>query len=198
MTEYFLGIDDHYAWANLVSVTTSGPNEVLLDRRRVDLLDPHLTASPYHHETLQMTPSDAETLVQDVSASAHKHATMALASLIRELAPARCRGIAIRVPPLPALPATVAEVHASTWVTNRADGMIYHLALTRAATQLTLNVFHFDRRDVVQRAAQARGKTARDFDRELTTWRTVFGPPWRKGHVLAAAGAILAHASSES
>jgi len=26
MTEYSIGIEDHYAWANLVSVTTSGAN----------------------------------------------------------------------------------------------------------------------------------------------------------------------------
>ncbi len=51
MSEYSIGIEDHYAWANLVSVTTSGPNEILLDKRRVELLDQQLTASPYHHDT---------------------------------------------------------------------------------------------------------------------------------------------------
>lgn len=30
MSEYSIGIEDHYAWANLVSVTTPGPNEILL------------------------------------------------------------------------------------------------------------------------------------------------------------------------
>src|SRR5437667_3545220 len=111
MSEYSIGIEDHYAWANLVSVTTSGPNEILLDRRRVELLDRQLTASPYHHETLQMPRSRAEKLVQDVKTSANKGAHAALSSLIGDLAPAKCRGIAIRVPPLPDLPATVAEAH---------------------------------------------------------------------------------------
>src|SRR2546425_11980935 len=60
MSEYSIGIEDHYAWANLVSVTTSGPNEILLDKRRVELLDQQLTASPYHHESLQMPLSGAE------------------------------------------------------------------------------------------------------------------------------------------
>ena len=70
MSEYSIGIEDHYAWANLVSVTTSGPNEILLDKRRVELLDQQLTASPYHHETLQMPVSGAEKLVRDVQTSA--------------------------------------------------------------------------------------------------------------------------------
>src|SRR6185436_11132186 len=154
MSEYSIGIEDHYAWANLVSVTTSGPGEIVLDRRRVQLLDRQLAASPYHHETLQMPLSEAEKHVRDVQTSANQRAKSALSSLIRELAPAKCRGIAIRVPPLPELPATVAEVHASTWITNRADGMIYHQALTRAAAQLNLKIFFFERDNVLELAAQ--------------------------------------------
>jgi hypothetical protein len=196
MSEYSIGIEDHYAWANLVSVTTSGPIEILLDRRRVELLDEQLTASPYHHETLLMPLSEAEKLVRDVRTSANNRAKLALASLIGELAPAKCRGIAIRVPPLPELPATVAEVHASTWITNRADGMIYHQALTQAAAQLNLKVFYFEKDNVFELAAQARGKTASNIERQLKALGTTFGPPWRKGQVVACAGAIFAHVSA--
>ncbi|MGH7619153.1 MAG: hypothetical protein ACREPM_18180 [Gemmatimonadaceae bacterium] len=54
MSEYFIGIEDHYAWANLVSVAMSGAGDVLLDKRRVELLDQRLAVSPYHHDTLRM------------------------------------------------------------------------------------------------------------------------------------------------
>jgi hypothetical protein len=194
-TEYSIGIEDHYAWANLVSVTTSGPDELLLDKRRVELLDPQLTASPYHHDTLHMPLSEAEELVRTVKASANRRAESAFSSLLRELAPAKCRGIAIRVPPLPALPATVAEVHANAWIRNRADGMIYHQALTQAAARLQLRVFYFEKNNVLEFAALARGKTARDLERHLKSIGTALGPPWRKGHVIACAGAIFAHGS---
>jgi len=196
MSEYSIGIEDHYAWANLVSVTTSGSNEILLDRRRVELLDPKLPASPYHHDTLQMPISVAEKLVLDVQTSANQRAKSALSSLTEDLAPAKCRGIAIRVPPLPKLPATVAEVHANTWITNRADGMIYHQALTQAAAQLNLRVFFFEKDNVLELAAQARGKTARDLEHQLKGLGTTLGPPWRKGQVVACAGAIFAHVSA--
>jgi len=195
MSEYSIGIEDHYAWANLVSVATTGPNEILLDRRRVELLDRQLTASPYHHETRQMPLTVAEKLVRDVKTSANRCAKSALSSIIGELAPARCRGIAIRVPPLPDLPATVAEVHANTWIMNRADGMIYHQALTQAAAELNLTVLYFEKDNVLELAAQARGKTARDLERQLKALGTVLGPPWRKGHVVACAGAIFANVS---
>ena len=196
MIEYSIGIEDHYAWANLVSVRTSGPNDSLVDKRRVELLDQSLTMSPYHHETLHMPPSDAEELVREVKTSANNRARSALSALIEDLAPAKCRSVAIRVPPLPDLPATITEVHASAWITNRADGMIYHQALTQAAAQLDLPVFYFEKDSVLELAAQARGTTARDLERRLKALGTAIEGPWRKGQVLACAGAILAHRSA--
>jgi len=190
--DYVIGVDDHYAWANLVSVTISGDDEALLDRRRVALLDGQLPASPYHHETLNMPASDAEKLVRDVKTSANLRAAAALDALIRELAPSTCRGMAIRVPPLPALPATVAEAHANASITNRADGMLYHQALTEAAAQRGWPVFHFNKDTVIGLAARARRKSASALERQLKALGATVGPPWRKEHVIACAGAILA------
>jgi hypothetical protein len=194
MNEYSIGIEDHYAWANFVSVTTSGADEILVDKRRVELLESGLPASPYHHDAAHLPLSAAETLVRAVTASANKSAKSALSSLIGDLAPARCRGIAIRVPPLSDWPVSVAEVQGKTWTRNRADGMIYHHALTHAAAQLKLPVVYFGKDTVLEFAAQARGKTPRDLERQLKAFRTTFGPPWRQGHVVACAAAILAYA----
>jgi len=196
MGEYSIGIEDHYAWANLVSVTMSGPDDLLLDKRRVELLDRPLAASPYHRDTLGMPLPAAEQLVRDVIASANSSAKSALSSLIADLAPARCRGIAIRVPPLTELPATVAEVHADARVRNSADGMIYHQALTRAAAQLSLRVFHFDKTNILETAARARGKSVQNFEQHLKAFGKTHGRPWRQGQVVACAGAIVAHLSA--
>ncbi len=195
MSEYTIGIEDHYAWANLVAVTTVGPDERLIDRRRVELLDQPLPAAPYHRESLGLPPREADELVRRVRASASHHAMAVLSTLIAELRPATCRGVAIRLPPLARLPETVAEVHANTSITNRADGMIYHQALTEAAGRLGLSVRYFEKATVLAHAAEARGMSARDFERRLQEFRSVLGPPWRKGHVVACAGAIWAHVS---
>jgi hypothetical protein len=193
--EYEIGIDDHYGMANLVSVAVSGHSATLLDKRRVALIDRELPSSPYHHDTLRLPHSEAEAVVRAVRARADTLATIAMSSLISDLAPARCRGISIRVPPLDDLPATVAEVHANPWIMYRADGMIYHQSITRAAMHCKLSVFHFEKARAVECAAQAWGMTARDLDRQLKALGKAFGPPWRKDHVIACAGAILAHAA---
>ena len=194
MSDYSIGIEDHYAWANLVCVAISGPGEVLRAKRRVELLDPALPASPYHRDTLRMPIDEAEALVRDVRASANARATAALSTLIAELAPARCRAVAIRVPPISQLPPSVAEAHADTRVLNRADGMIYHQALTNAARELGLSVVPFEKATVIALAAHARGSTASELEQRLKSLGKVHGPPWQKGHITACAGAILAAA----
>jgi hypothetical protein len=191
MRDFAIGIEDHYGWAHLVSIAVSGRDLMLLDKRRVELNDPHLPTSPYHHETLQMQRSDAEQLLRDVKASANRRAHIALESLIAELAPATCRAIAIRIPPLPELPACVAEIHANPRIMYRADGMIYHQALTIAATQLNLSVFQFDKSRILELAAQVRGLTSADLERHLKALGRA-KPPWRKGQMVACVGAIVA------
>jgi hypothetical protein len=198
MTYFAIGIEDHYGWANLVSVAASGPDISIIDKRRVDLIEPHLPASPYHHETLRMRTSEAEQLVRTVQASAHKRARTALAILITELAPATCRAIAIRTPPLAELPAKVAEAHANYFVMCRADGMIYHQALTRAAAQLNLTMHHFDKSKIIELAAHVRGLKSATLEGQLNALGKTLGPPWRKGHVIACAGALVANVDSFS
>jgi hypothetical protein len=70
--------------------------------------------------------------------------------------------------------------------------MLYHQSLTRAAQRLKLPVFQFERDTVIQGAAKACGITARELDRQLKALGKASGPPWRKEHVVACAGAMLA------
>ncbi|HSS21567.1 MAG TPA: hypothetical protein VLL54_15950 [Pyrinomonadaceae bacterium] len=192
MTNFAIGVEDHYGWANLVSVVASGRDIIVIDKRRVELIEPKLPASPYHHETLQMQAREAEKLVKAVKASANKRARLALASLIRELAPANCSTISIRTPPLAELPVKVSEAHANYFVMCRADGMIYHQALTRAAGQLELNVFHFEKSKIIELAARVRGLKSATLERRLKALGSTLGPPWQQGHVVVCAGALAA------
>lgn len=196
MSDYVVGIEDHYAWANLVSVAADGADARILDRRRVELLDTGLPASPYHGDTIGMPSLDAERVVREVRRSAAQRAMSALTTLIAALSPATCCGIAIRTPPLTRLPDSVAEAHADAWIRNRADGMIYHLALTDAARARGLEVFLFDKATVMRLAAAGRGTTAPALEQRLQKLGKAFGPPWRRGHVVACAGAILAQSST--
>lgn len=117
-----VGIADHNGWGIFVCVVARDGVPVVLDRRRVELIPPDLPNQPYHHETLELDPHDAEELVTKVKQSAASHAKESLSQLQSDISPAhQIVSIALREPPIAMLPATVAEVHSSRALTYAAD-----------------------------------------------------------------------------
>src|SRR5580693_4669998 len=113
-----VGVADHTGWAALVCVSVRDGSPEVIDRRRVELIEPELPKHPYEHETAGMNAAEAERLVQEVRDSAER----ALSRLQSSLGTAReILSIALRTAPLPRFPGSVAEVHASWHVTVRAD-----------------------------------------------------------------------------
>src|SRR5580692_11712281 len=70
-----IGVSDHGGWAVLVTVARDG---MLLDRRRVELVDEFLAALPQHHEGQALPLDEAVALVERVRVSAQRHAVLAL------------------------------------------------------------------------------------------------------------------------
>lgn len=57
-----LGIVDHVGWA--VAVTASGDRQVV-DRRRIELVEPGVAAAPIHHESQRLDVAGTSALVAD-------------------------------------------------------------------------------------------------------------------------------------
>ncbi len=188
-----VGVADHTGWAVLVCVSVKDGSPEVIDRRRVELIEPGLPKQPYEHDTVGMNAAEAERLVQEVRESAANCAERALSRLRSSLGPARKTvSIALRTAPLPRLPGSVAEVHASWPVRVRADAMLYHDALCSSAALLGIDVDTFVRGEERARAAEAAATTAERLDRFLSGLRASLGPPWQQDHQAAAARAIAA------
>src|SRR5262249_37783949 len=100
--------------------------------------------------------------------------------------------LAIRKPPFPELPRTVPAVWQSYRVQCAADGMLYQLAICRAARQLGLEVQLCRRGDETARAAQSLGVTPGEVDEFVTRSGRPAGPPWTQEHRRAYAAGIAA------
>jgi hypothetical protein len=188
-----VGVADHSGWAALVSVSVKDGSPEVIDRRRVELIEAGLPKQPYEHDTVDMNAAEAERLVQEVRESAEHCAERALSRLRSGLGmTGEIRSIALRSAPLPRLPGSVAEVHASWPVTVRADAMLYHDALCTSAASLGIKVDTFARGEERLRAAEAAATTAERLDRFLSGLRARLGPPWQQDHQAAAARAIAA------
>ena len=191
----WLGIAHHYGWA--VAVTSSA-DDVVLDRRRVELLGPGLPAAPIHHEggahDLHRTgePLDdvaLEQLVARVRESAVEMAARALDQLAAAVpVPITC--LALRDWP-DGFPDDIAVLRRPPFE-SQADSVMYRQVIAALAEERGLIVHRYDGAKVEKEAESLLGDRARDV---LHGPRQVLGPPWNKDHRMALAATIVARAA---
>ncbi len=192
-----VGVAEHGSSAVLVTV---GPGGELLDRRRIELIEPGLSTHPHHHEgswavgRYLSTPgarvislADAVALVERVRASAARGARDGLAALAAEV-PVPVASIALRV--CPTLPPTTEERITDSRAQTFADSVMYREALATAAQERGWSVHWYDRERVRRDAAAMLGRE--DVDEFLSAMGRAVGPPWQATHKLAAAAALAA------
>jgi NAD(P)-dependent dehydrogenase (short-subunit alcohol dehydrogenase family) len=185
-----VGVSEHSGWAILVTAAVEDGAPVVVDRRRVPLIDKGVPAQPHEHDTTALAQDEAESLLRTVTRSIGGCAATALDFLATDLAPRyRVSALVIREPTLDHAP-TITESRQSSHVRNRADGMLYHTALCKAASQRKWNVVLHRRGEEVARAAEVLRATPEDIERFLDDLKRTLGPPWSAEHRNAFAAAI--------
>ncbi len=177
-----MGVSDHGGWAVLVTVARDG---MLLDRRRVELVDEGLPKLPHHHEGQGLPLDEAVALVERVRCSAERHAVLALEAVT--MAVPRILGVALRN--CPQLPHTIAERIKNYRAQNVADWVMYRKALASAAEARGWPVHWYDAKKVLGAARQA--LRVENLDDHFLNVRRAVGSPWDKDHKLAMAAAIV-------
>jgi hypothetical protein len=179
-----------------MGVAARGDAPAVLVRRRVTTIDPDLPTQPYHHEATTMTEEDANALIARVRRSIASRTSAVLQTLVAELAPAHTVvALTIRKPPFPELPETYGAVREFHRLLYAADGMMYQLAVCRAARELALDVQMCRRGEEASTAATQLGVTAGDVEKFVSRTGRPPGPPWTEEHRRAYAAGIAALAS---
>jgi hypothetical protein len=192
-----VSVAEHTGWAHLVCVAARGGVPAVVERRRVTLIDAGLPTQPYEHDSRAMRADEADALIHRVRRSIDNRTSLALRRLITELAPAHAVvALAIREPPFPDLPDSVATVRQSHRLTCCADGMLYQLAMCRAARELQLEVRLCRRGQEASRAAEQLGVTPEEVEEFVSRAGRPAGPPWTGEHRRAFAAGIAVLAAS--
>ena len=178
-----LGIADHLGWA--VAVTASENHEVV-DRRRIELVEPGLSAAPIHYESRRLDVAATAALVVRVRASVARAASAALDELTAAL-PAPVESISLRAWPLD-FPADIAIQRRAPYEA-RADAIMYRQELSELAHARGWEVHCYDAKSVVGQASRVLAGRA---DEILQGPRATLGPPWTKDHRVALAATIMA------
>jgi hypothetical protein len=177
-----LGIADHLGWA--VAVTASADHEVV-DRRRVDLVEPGITPAPIHYESSRLDVAATVALVAEVRASVVRATDAALDEIAAAL-PAPVVSIALRAIPAD-FPDDVAVQRRAPYEA-RADAVMYRQVLAALARARGWAVRFYDAKHVVEQAVGVLGGRA---DEVLQGPRAAWGPPWAKDHRTALAATIV-------
>ncbi|HEY2707944.1 MAG TPA: hypothetical protein VGI95_07815 [Caulobacteraceae bacterium] len=186
-----VGVANHTGWAHFVTVAFADEEVVVIDRRRVQLLDESLPNQPYAPQAGDLLRPDAQALVAEVRRSAGAYARTALATLAAELEPAHVlAAVAMRGSTFGVLPADVSEVLDYRPFKYAADGMLYLEVLHEAAEALGFVVARHAKGHEFELAGARLGMDANDVEAWLKEFGVRLGPPWTQEHLRAAAAAI--------
>jgi hypothetical protein len=178
-----LGIADHLGWA--IAVTASGDHDVV-DRRRIELIEPGMSAAPIHYESRRLDVAATAALVAQVRASVVRAASAALDEIVTAL-PAPVRSISLRAWPLD-FPDDIAVQRRAPYEA-RADAIMYRQELSELAHARGWDVNLYDAKAVVDQAVRMLAERA---DAVLQGPRATLGPPWTKDHRVALAATVVA------
>jgi hypothetical protein len=187
-----LGISHHFGWAVAVTAT---PDHRVVDRRRIELVEPGLPVAPIHNEGAafplhqtgeQLDDAALAALVAEVRASARRATSAALAE-IAAAAPRPITSISLRAWP-DDFPDDIARQRRVPYE-SRADSVMYLEVLAEQARTREWAVVLFDAKHVEAEATRLLGDRAHDV---LHGPRQALGPPWTKDHRVALAATIFA------
>jgi hypothetical protein len=177
-----LGIADHLGWA--VAVTASA-DHVVVDRRRIELIEPGLSAAPIHYVSRRLDVAATAALVAQVRSSVAR-ATSAAFDEIAAAVGEPIVSVSLRAWP-PGFPDDIAVQRRAPFEA-RADAVMYRQVLSGLADARGWEVRFYNAKDVV---AEAERMLAERGDEVLRGPRARLGPPWAKDHRVALAATIV-------
>jgi hypothetical protein len=188
------GFRSHSGWAVLIVVAGAPRSPVVIDRRRIELVDPGIPGSkqPYH-AAQKLDLKEAEKLIKRSSDGAKLRAREAVRAVIADLHEKGHDvvggGIGLASgQPVPALAETLAS-HARI---HTAEGELFRSALIHASEQCNLPIARVRERELFARGAAQLHIPAGGLQRRLAEMGRSIGPPWRQDEKHATLVAWLA------
>ena len=185
------GLKAHSGWAALVVIGRQRDELVVVDRRRVELVEQSWAKQPYHAaEGLER--EKARDLVKRGVDSAHRLALTEMKAAVKRERDRKneVAGCAVLVgTPMPDW--STEEILAVHFRMHKAEGAIFRSALVRAAEKCKLNTLPVLEKELMSLArSQFRSETDQLVKKVAILGKSV-GPPWVKDHKDATLAALM-------
>lgn len=192
MASVAFGMKAHSGWAALVVIGTAEGSAVVIDRRRLELVEDEWARQPYHAAE-RLPPERARDLVRRGIEEAHRIAVREMrAALKRESERANeVAACAVLVgEPMPGW--TTDEILAVHFRMHKAEGVLFRDALVRAGEACGLRLVAIPEKHLTKHAQSTLGMPAMGLDKKLATLGKSIGPPWGKDQKEAALAGLVA------
>jgi hypothetical protein len=187
-----LGIKTHSGWAVLVAVCKQRGELLVVDRRRIELVEEAWQKQPYHAAE-HASPDEAGELVKRGIATARRTAVLQMRAAIK-----RERDLGYQVTtcavlvgaPMPAW--STAEILAVHFRMHKAEGVLFRDVLVRAARTCKLKVVEIPEKLLLNHADDTLGIPASELAMRMTALGKSVGSPWGRDQKDAALAAWVA------
>ena len=187
-----LGAKAHSGWAALVVIGRSNDDFVVVDRRRIELVQDEWGKQPYHAAE-HLKPDAAQEVVQRGIAAAHRSAVREMRAAVKRERERENEVTACAVLVADPIPDwSIEGILAVHFRMHQAEGVLFREALVRAAKACGLRVVAIPEKLLAEHAERALGTPVSAMAKQLATLGKSVGPPWGKDQKAAALAALVA------
>ncbi|TMD02329.1 MAG: hypothetical protein E6J01_17965 [Chloroflexi bacterium] len=186
------GIKAHSGWAALVAVGMGDGGHLVVDRRRIELVEDEWAKQPYHAAE-DLKPDAARDVVKRGIEAAHRIAVREMRGAVKREQERDNEVTACAVlvgNPMPEW--SVEEILAVHFRMHKAEGVLFREALARAAEACGLRLVAIPERLLTKHATSALGVPVSGLVRKTATLGKSVGPPWGRDQKDAALAALIA------
>jgi len=186
------GLKTHSGWAALVVLAKTDDGFVVVDRRRVELVEEEWARQPYHAAE-ELDANAAGKLVKRGIDAAYRIATREVrAALERERKRKNEVGACAVVVGNPMPEWSVEQIRAVHFRMHQAEGVLFRDALINAAQKCSLKVIELPAKTLLSYAENTLRTPSADLSQTISALGKLAGPPWGKDHKEAALAAMIA------
>ncbi len=186
------GLKAHSGWAALVALGQTDDEFLVLDRRRIELVEEEWARQPYHAAE-ELKPDAARKLVKRGIDSAHRIAMRELRAAVMEERRRKNEVTACAVlvgNPMPDW--SIEQILAVHFRMHQAEGVLFRDALVYAARECGVKVIEVPEKTLSTYAEQSLALPSSELSRTLSILGKQAGPPWGKDQKDAALAAMIA------
>lgn len=186
------GIKAHSGWAALVVVGEDDGEFVVVDRRRIELVDEEWAKQPYHAAE-DLKPDVARDVVKQGVEAAHRIALREMKAALKAERDRKNEVFACAVLVVDPMPDwSVDEILAVHFRMHKAEGVLFREALVRAAKACKLTLVEIHEKVLTKNAEIALKTPASQLLTDVARLGKTVGPPWGKDQKDSTLAAMIA------